>query len=86
MAQSQIQLGKNGVTKNFIISLKNQFKNHRQVRISVLKNAGENGIRDKNEVLELTDEILKSLNMDCNRYSSKIIGFTLIVNKHRKVV
>ena len=84
MAQTSIQLGKNGVTENFIASLNNQFKYHYQVRIRVIKNAGENEVRDKNKVQELSDEILAKLNAEGINYSAKILGFTIIINKWKK--
>ena len=50
---AQVQLGKQGITENFIITLGNHFKNHRQVRISVLKNAR----KDKSQVKEFSEQI-----------------------------
>ena len=38
--QAEIQLGKNGITDNFIETLKHIFENHDNVRLSVLKSAG----------------------------------------------
>ena len=35
--QTQIQIGKQGITENFMNSLKNSFKNHKNVKVSVLK-------------------------------------------------
>jgi len=42
----QMQLGKQGITENFINSLKNQFKNSQVMKISVLKSA----TRDRKEI------------------------------------
>ncbi len=77
--QSEIQIGKNGISKNFIESLKINFKTHDQVRISVLKSAGH----EKEKVKEMSDKILDNLGRN---YTSKIIGFTIIVKKWRKPV
>jgi RNA-binding protein YhbY len=77
--QSEIQIGKNGITDNFIESLKINFKTHVQVRISVLKSAD----RDKEKVREMSERILNDLGRN---YTSKIIGFTIIVKKWRKPV
>jgi RNA-binding protein YhbY len=78
-AQRQVQLGKQGVTENFIESLKNHFKKTKIVRISVLKGAG----RDKNKVKEDAEKIIDSLGKN---YVAKIIGFTIVVMKFRKDV
>lgn len=75
----QIQLGKNGITDNFIGSLKNQFTNCKNVRISILKSAS----RDKKEIKKLSEEILRKLG---NKYTVKTIGFTIIVKKWRREV
>ncbi len=72
--ESSVQLGKQGVTENFIRTLEHHFKNHRQVKISVLKNAREN----KDDVKNYAGEIVKKLGL---RYSCKNIGFTIIVKK-----
>ncbi len=74
-----IQLGKNGVTPNFIETLKLHFKNHNVVRISVLKS----GTRDKEQLSEWSGQILDALG---NNFTSKKIGYTLIVKKWRKPV
>ena len=74
-----IQLGKNGLTDNFIESLKNYFKNNKNVRISVLKS----GTRDREELKRISDKILDALG---SNYTSKIIGFTIAVKKWRKPV
>lgn len=75
----QIQLGKNGITDNFIETLKNQFKNHENVKISVLKNAS----RDKKRIKEFSEEILEKLE---KRYTTRVIGFTIVVKKWRKKI
>jgi len=75
--QSQVQLGKQGISENFISTLKDHFKKHENVRISVLKNAGH----DKNKVKDFSQEILDRLG---NKYTGKIIGFTIVLKKWRK--
>jgi RNA-binding protein YhbY len=80
MLQSAIQLGKNGVTENFIETLKTQFKRKDQIRISVLKSAG----REREKVKEISDDILRELNDKGIHYTSRIIGFTIVVKKWRK--
>ncbi len=73
----EIQLGKNGVTDNFIESLKNQFKNCNNVRISVLRSC----CRDKKELVEITNKILRELG---EKYTARDIGYTIVLRKWRK--
>ena len=73
------QIGKNGVTENFIETLKTYFKNHNSVRVSVLKS----GTRDREELKKMTEEIPKKLG---ENFTSRAIGFTIIVRKWRKIV
>ena len=81
MVISSIQLGKNGVTENFILTLISQFKKHDIVKVHVLKNARDSGKEGKKDVKKYSDELLKILG---NKYTSKIVGFTIIVKKWRK--
>ena len=74
-----LQLGKQGITNNFIETLKNHFKSHENIKVSVLKGAGH----DKTKVKEYSKEILEKLG---NNYTSKIIGFTIVLKKWRKAV
>lgn len=75
-----IQLGKQGITDNFIISLKNQFKNHRNIRISVLSSARSSG---KEDIKKYEDEILSKMGKN---YTAKSIGFVINLKKWRKAV
>jgi len=68
------QLGKNGVTENFIETLRTYFKKHNSVRISVLKS----GTRDREELKKISEEIPKKLG---GNFASRTIGFTIIVKK-----
>lgn len=74
-----IQIGKQGITDNFIETLKNHFKKSENIKISVLKNA----TRDRNEVKNLSNNILNKLG---KKYTSRIIGFTIVVKKWRNPV
>jgi len=92
----QMQLGKQGITENFINSLKNQFKNSQVMKISVLKSA----TRDREEVTKIKEELLKKLNSRPHsvigknnlssvkslgkNFTARIIGFTIILRKWRK--
>ncbi len=76
---SAIQIGKNGLTDNFIETLKNYFQNHNIVRISVLKSAGH----EKRKVKEYSEKILEKLG---KKYTSRVIGFVIVIKKWRKLV
>lgn len=72
-----MQLGKNGVTDNFIETLKSYFTSVRTVKISVLPSARES----KEDVKKYSNEILEKLGV---YYTSKVIGFTITIKKWRK--
>ena len=78
-----IQLGKNGITDNFFLTLQNQFKNHGNIKIHVLKSARGIGKEGKNIVKKFSEEILEKLG---RHYTAKIVGFTISVKKWRKPV
>jgi len=79
MAIKELQIGKNGLTPNFIETLKSYFINHKSVRISVLKSARDS----KQDVKNMADEIIKPLG---NNYTFRVIGFKIVINKWRKSV
>ena len=72
-----MQLGKNGITENFIQTLKRYFENHEQVKISVLKSAREN----REDMKKHSEEILAKLGKN---YTAKLIGFKIVLKKWRK--
>jgi RNA-binding protein YhbY len=73
----QLQLGKNGLTEDFLCNLKHHFDNTKNVKISVLKSC----CRDREELKKINEEILKKLG---NNYTSRIIGYTIVVKKWRR--
>ena len=77
--QSEVQLGKQGITENFIGTLEGHFQNHRIVKVSVLKNARKN----KDDVKAYAEEIVKRLG---SKYSYKAIGFTITLRKSKNSV
>ena len=79
MMQKHIQLGKQGVTDSFMENLKGYFKKFHIIRISVLKSAGH----DKVKVKEYSEMILEKLGKN---YKSRIVGFTIIVIKFKRIV
>jgi RNA-binding protein YhbY len=79
MSIAQIQLGKNGITENFVETLKNHFKKHETVKVSVLKSC----TRNREEIKKIEKKILDGLGKN---YTSKKIGYTLSLKKWRKPV
>jgi len=78
-AITTLQLGKKGITQEFIESLKSRFKNYRNIKVSVLKNS----CRDKKELKIINEKILGELGKN---YKSRIIGYTIAIKKFRKEV
>ncbi len=72
-----MQLGKNGISENFILTLKTHFQKVRTLKISVLKSAREN----KEDVKKLADELLEKLGPF---FTAKVIGFKIVLKKWRK--
>jgi len=73
----QVQLGKQGITENFILTLGNHFKKNNIVKVSVLKGAGH----ERDKIKGYAEKILEGLG---SKFSTKIIGFTIIVKKWRR--
>lgn len=79
MPISNLQLGKQGLTDNFIQTLQGHFQKHDNVKVRVLASAGH----EKGKVKEYSEEILKKLG---EHYTARVIGFTIFVKKWRKPV
>jgi RNA-binding protein YhbY len=79
MANAQMQLGKNGLTDNFIATLKAHFKNYKNIKISVLKSC----CRDREELKKISDNILESLGKN---YTARVIGYTIVLSKWRRAM
>lgn len=73
----EIQLGKNGITQNFIENLTKYFNSVRTVKISVLPSARDS----KEDVKKYADVLLDKLG---KHYTAKCIGFTITLKKWRK--
>ena len=71
---AKLQIGKNGVTTGVTDSIKLALKNHKQVRISVLKSAN----RDKQKIREVLSNLKDNLP---KKLKYRVIGFTIIVMK-----
>jgi RNA-binding protein YhbY len=71
---AKLQLGKQGLTPNFIDTLEIALKNHKQARISVLKSC----TRDREKIIEIAESIVNSLK---KKKKYRIIGFTIIIGR-----
>lgn len=74
------QIGKFGITPGIIESLELALKNHKQVRISVLKASG----RNRENITQMAEEIISKLKEKSINCIYTIIGFTIILKKHSK--
>ena len=77
MTIRQTQLGKKGLTDNFVSSLKKHFEKVQNVKITVLKSL----CRNRQELKELSEIIIDKLGRN---YTKKIIGYTIVIKKWRK--
>ncbi len=75
MTLSKIQLGKDKITENFINTLRSHFKKNDIVKVSTLKSA------ERKNIKKYSEEILEKLGKN---YTSRIIGFTIVLKKWRK--
>jgi len=75
----KLQIGKNGLTTEFLENLKKVFetKSNESVRINVLKSA----TRNRKELEEINKRILEVLG---SNFTSKVIGYTIVLRKWRK--
>jgi RNA-binding protein YhbY len=78
MSVTKFQLGKKGLSKEFIESLRNAFNGTDSIRLSLLKSS----TRDRDERIQIADEIISKLGK--GKYTCKIIGYTIILKKWRK--
>ena len=73
----KLQMGKNGLTPEFIENLKKIFVNAESVRVGMLKSSS----RDKAQAKKWAEELLSKLGKN---FTYKIIGFTIVLRKWRK--
>jgi len=76
-SQIEMQIGKNGVTDNFITSLTTAFKKRNNIKIHVLKSAGH----DREKVKQIAEDIRGRIG---NKFNYRIVGFTLSFKKLKK--
>ncbi len=78
-SQMKIQLGKKGLTKEFLEDVKKRFESPfvKNIKISVLKSTREN----KEIVNKYGEKIIDFLG---NKFTYRILGFSIFINKWRK--
>ncbi len=78
-SQIEIQLGKKGLTKEFLEDLKKRFEKPgiKNIKISVLRSARES----KQDVKKYAEKIVDFLG---NKFTYRTIGFSIFVLKMRK--
>lgn len=80
MVLTNVQLGKSGVSDNFIETIRRGFKRHDTVKISILQSFS----RDKSEIKNAAKEICDKVGDNKFEYKSRIIGFTITLFRFRR--
>ena len=75
----RFQIGKKGLTEEFIEHLKNAFKDSNLVKVSILKSA----CRTKEDAEKIGKEIISALG---KKFNYKLIGYVLTIRKFRKEI
>ncbi len=73
----KLQLGKNGLTVEFIEQVKSLFENETLIKVDILKSA----CRDKEEAKQIAEELVEALG---KKYGYKLVGYVITVIKFRK--
>lgn len=73
----KLQIGKKGLTPEFVEQLKRIFENEQMLKIAILKSA----CRDKKEAEKMTEELLEALGKN---YTARLVGYVLTIRKWRK--
>lgn len=78
-SQMEIQLGKKGLNQEFMKDIEKRLEKYRNatVKVRVLKSAREN----REDIKKYAEEIQKFLG---NKYTHRIIGFSIFLKKWRK--
>lgn len=75
----KLQIGKKGLTPEFVEQSKRIFENEQMVKVSILKSA----CRDKKEAEKIADELLDLLGKN---YTYRLVGYVLTIRKWRKAM
>ena len=80
LQQKETQLGKNGITPEFVKDIEKRLENDRNItmKVSVLKSIRPEG---KKDVKKYADELLEKLG---EKYTVKTLGFSIFLRKWRK--
>ncbi len=73
----KLQIGKSGLTEQFIGQVKNIFKNETMIKVTLLHSS----TRNKVEAIKIAETIIDKLGKN---YTFKLIGYTLTLKKWRK--
>ena len=73
----RLQIGKNGLSPEFIEQVKGVFESDKLVKISILKSA----CRDKKDAKKMAEELIEALG---SKYDHKLVGYVMTVIKFRK--
>ena len=78
-SQQEVQLGKNGLTKEFLEDFRNRFEVRKveNIKISVLKSARES----RDDVKKYAREIEEFLG---EKFTTRVMGFSIFIKKWRK--
>ena len=75
--QASFQIGKSGLSEDFIDLLRNSFKTRENIKIHVLKSAGH----AKENIEKIAQAIVRQLG---KKYTYRIVGFTIFIKRWRK--
>jgi len=77
--QIEMQIGKNGLTQEFLDEIKKRFdkRENENIKVHVLKSARDN----RDDVKKYAEEIKRFLG---NRFTYRVIGFSIFMKKWRK--
>lgn len=73
----KLQIGKNGLSSEFINQVKSFFGKERMVKIDILKSA----CRDKSEAKKIAENLILELG---SKYDYKLVGYVITIIKYRK--
>ena len=73
----KLQIGKNGLTPEFVEQVKSIFEKETLVKVSILRSA----CRDKEDAKKIGEDLIGELGA---KYGFKLVGYVLTVVKYRK--
>jgi RNA-binding protein YhbY len=73
----EMQIGKKGLTPEFLKEIKNRFEKTKNIKVSVLRSAREK----REDVKKYAEEIKKNLG---SKFTYRVLGFSIFFKKWRK--